>query len=102
MDKYVGEVRVEWEKYRRDLTYANEEVGRTAEETEGKVKLLTTASQELTDSILSEGGLISALDTQLGAVLEQVGAYTDWRNSIKGVIEEMKKLAEITAGEINN
>ena len=102
MDKYVGEVRVEWEKYRQDLTYANEEVGRTAEETEGKVKLLTTASQELTDSILSEGGLISALDTQLGAVLEQVGAYTEWRDSIKGVIEEMKKLAELTAKDIND
>lgn len=102
MDKYVGEVREEWDKYRRDLTYANEEVGRTAEETEGKVKLLTTASQELTDQILSQGGLISALDTQLGAVLEQVGAYTDWRNSIRDVITEMKNLAKLTAKDIND
>ena len=90
---YVGNVNSafdEWEENVEAIT--NQTLGPNLETLENNVKNITDANDELTDSIVGEGGVIDAIEEELDEVSNLTGKYANLRQQIQGLIADHEEM----------
>ena len=100
--EYVGNVNLAFDEWEENVdTITNETLGPNLDTLEDNVKDITDANDALTDSIVKDGGVIDAIESELDQVSELTGKYANLRQQIQGLIADHETLMVRIGNEPN-
>ena len=100
--EYVGNVNLAFDEWEENVeTITNQTLGPNLDALEDNVKDITDANDALTDSIIKDGGVIDAIESELDQVSELTGKYANLRQQIQGLIADHETLMVRIGNEPN-
>ena len=100
--EYVGNVNLAFDEWEANVeTITNQTLGPNLDTLEDNVKDITDANDALTDSIVGDGGVIDAIESELDQVSELTGKYANLRQQIQGLIADHETLMVRIGNEPN-
>lgn len=100
--EYVGNVNLAFDEWEENVnTITNETLGPNLDTLEDNVKDITDANDALTDSIVKDGGVIDAIESELDQVSNLTGKYATLRQQIQGLIADHEQMMVRMGNEPN-
>lgn len=100
--EYVGNVNLAFDEWEENVnTITNETLGPNLDTLEDNVKDITDANNALTDSIVKDGGVIDAIESELDQVSNLTGKYATLRQQIQGLIADHEQMMVRMGNEPN-